>query len=247
MHNPSPYIKNQIQLFLLGSLTAVLFLGSPALFAESGFRTFTNEAGKTLRAKPIRLGPNSVTLELENGRTIKSGLQFFIQADRDYLKQWDFSTKAQHGDLFDIDVNRRMDKLGKEKDGPLTMTFYEGYYKVKISNKTNRPLTGIRAEYRTFSLEESMGKKDSDDVKYNRDQGTFPIAIAPFKTQEVETIKSALQESKLDGGYAWADGGDANSSAKMAGIWLRFYLEDESNTLLYEYALPSSLTKREDW
>lgn len=247
MHNTSPYQKNQMRPILLGSLTAVLLLGSPALFAESGFRTFTNEAGKTLRAKPVRLGPNSVTLELENGRTIKSGLQFFIQADREYLKRWDFSTKAQHGELFDIDVNRVMDKVGKEKREGYTITFHEGYYKVKISNKTNRPLTGIRAEYRTFSIEEFVGKKDSDDVKYNRNQGTFPIAIAPFKTQEIETIKSALQESKLDGGYAWADGGDANSSAKMAGIWLRFYLEDESNTLLYEYALPSSLTKREDW
>ena len=247
MHNPSPYIKNQIQLFLLGSLTAVLLLSSPPLFAETGLRTFTNEAGKSLRAKPIRLGPNSVTLELENGRTIKSGLQFFIQADRDYLKQWDFSTKAQHGELFDIDVNRVMDKVGKEKREGYTLTFQEGYYKVKISNKTNRPLTGIRAEYRTFSLEEYAGKKDRNDVKYNRDQGTFPIAIAPFKTQEIETSKTSLLESKLDGGAVWVDGGDANSSAKMTGIWLRFYLEDESNTLLYEYALPSSLTKREDW
>ena len=75
MRNLSPYQKNQMRPILLGSLTAILLLSSPPLFAETGFRTFTNEAGKTLRAKPVLLGPNSVTLELENGRTIKSGLK----------------------------------------------------------------------------------------------------------------------------------------------------------------------------
>lgn len=242
-------LKNNLKSYLRLSLSLILLslLSTLSLQAQAdGYRTFTNDAGKTLRAKPVRLGPDSVILELENGRTLKSGIKFFCQADQNYLKRWDLINKAQNNEFLDIDVNRRMDRVGRDKDGAINLTYYQGYYKIKLSNKGSRPLTGIRAEYQTFGIEEAMAKQNSGDVKHKRNRGEFKVAIPPFRTQEVETSKTNLRESKLDGGYRWDVGGDKNSSAKMNGIWIRFYLEDD-NTLIHEYSLPNSLMKREDW
>lgn len=243
-------LKNNLKSYLRLSLSLILLslLSTLSLQAQANYRTFTNDAGKTLRAKPVRLGPDSVILELENGRTFKSGITMFCRADQDYLKRWDLINKAQNNELLDIDVNRRMDRVGKDKDGAINYSYYQGYYKIKLSNKGSRPLSGIRAEYQTFSFEEAIaGHKgdDSGDMNYKRHRGEFKVAIPPFRTQEVETIKTNLRTSKLDEGYSWDVGGKTRSSAKMTGIWIRFYLDD--NTLIHEYSLPKSLMKREDW
>ena len=236
-------IKHSLTLYIV-SLLLVL-----PLFAQEKYRVFQNEEGKSLNAQVLEVTKTNVTLKLKNGRIIKTSPKFFSGEDRLYFKNWHLIKQAADGLLFEIDSNRKMEKKAREKAGTsdaIQLTTYEGYYKLKIENKTNQPIEGLRMEYRLYSSQENMAKKDRHDISTQQAAGTEFFNILPYETYETETNKITLIESKLDSGYRWKGGGDTSSSAKLEGIWLRIYL-NSTDTLLYEYALPKSLAEKEDW
>lgn len=244
MHTLLKYTtKHSLTLYIISSLLAL------PLFAEEQYRVFQNEEGKSLNAQVLEVTKTNVTLKLKNGRIIKTSPKFFSGEDRLYFKNWHLIKQASEGSLFEVDSNRKMEKKAREKagtSGAVQLTTYEGYYKLKIENKTNQPIEGLRMEYRLYSSQENMAKKDRHDINTQQAAGTEFLNILPYETYETETNKITLVESKLDSGYRWKGGGDTSSSASLEGIWLRIYL-NSTDTLLYEYALPKSLIEKEDW
>ena len=244
MHTLLKYItKHSLILYVISSLLAL------PLFAEEKYRVFQNEVGKSLNAQVLEVTKTNVTLKLKNGRIITTSPKFFSGKDQLYFKNWHLIKQASEGSLFEVDSNRKMEKKAREKtgiSGAIQLTTYDGYYKLKIENKTNHPIEGLRMEYRLYSSQENMAKKNRHDIKTQQAAGTEFFNILPYETYETETNKIILVESKLDSGYQWQGGGDSNSSANLEGIWLRIYL-NSTDTLLYEYALPKSLVEKEDW
>ena len=231
------------------TLYAISLLLALPLFAQEKYRVFKNEAGKSLNAQVLEVTKTNVTLKLQNGRIIKTSPKFFSGEDQLYFKNWYLIKQASEGLLFEVDANKKMEKKAREKtgtSGALQLTTYEGFYKLKIENKTNQAIEGLRLEYRLYSSQENMAKKDRHDIQTQQAEGTEFLNILPFEIYETETEKISLVESKLDSGWRWEGGGDTSSSAKIKGIWLRIYLSS-TDTLLYEYALPKSLIKKEDW
>ena len=244
MHTRLKYTtKHSLTLYAISLLLAL------PLFAQEKYRVFKNEAGKSLNAQVLEVTKTNVTLKLQNGRIIKTSPKFFSAEDRLYFKNWSLIKQASEGLLFEVDSNKKMEKKAREKtgtSGALQLTTYEGFYKLKIENKTNQSIEGLKLEYRLYSSQENMAKKDRHDIQTQQAAGTEFFNILPYETYETETEKISLVESKLDSGWRWEGGGDTSSSAKLKGIWVRIYL-NSTNTLLYEYALPKPLINNEDW
>lgn len=228
---------------------AIIITASITPTSAEEYRVFKNEDGKSLSGKLVRVQGNTVTLKLENGRTITTAPHFFSQEDQFYFKNWKLKKQAAEGSLLHLDCSKKMEKIGTQRTGTnnaLKVTAYEGYYTLKIENQTSDPLEKLRLEYRIYSSEENLAKKDRHDVTNQQIDGSTILSIPAYGTVETDTDKIRLTESKLDGGWQFEGGGDVNSSAKMEGIWLRIY-PNNSNSLLYEFALPKSLLEKEDW
>ena len=236
-------LKNQ----MLISLMIVAF--TPLLLADNSYRVFKNEAGKSLVGKVLQVNPSTVTLKHENGRTITTDPKFFSQKDQQYFKNWKLKELAMSGSLIKVDCNKKMDKLGSKRygtDNALKVTTFEGYYTIEIENKTDKPLDQLKLEYKLYSSEENVAKKNRHDITKTQIDGSTFLSLASYKTAQIKTKTIQLTESKLGGGYQFEGGGDVNTTAKIEGIWLRIYLKD-SNLLLYEIASPKSLMEKEDW
>lgn len=223
--------------------------------AEDGFRLLRNDAGQTIKARPVGVYGDQVRIELEDLRQMNVTLDLFVIADAEYLKEWAISYLAKSGRLLDIEVNRKEVKVSEfTKDVSLTgggvakdaleIEEFDGYYEIEVENLSDFKIDGLRVEYRIFSQQDKTAPIKRDDVRYLRESGEISYTLMPRKPVMQKTNAIKMRETKLGKGITWTSGGDIESKAKMIGVWAKFYYKDVE---VLEYALPSVLPEREKW
>lgn len=242
-------IRKYLWLFLMVHLLPQLAL------AKDTFREFSNPAGQTITARPIGIFGDKVRIEFQDGREMNVGLDLFVEEDAKYLHDWAIEYLSSNDRLLEVSVSRKEDKVKDyKKDVPLTgggvaedaleIEEYKGYYEITLENRSQFILDPIIVEYRIFCEEEKRAATDRDDMKYKRQSGTLKYVIQPKEKLQKTTDKVDMVETKLGKGIVWSSGGDLKSKAKMIGVWFRVY---NGETIIHEYALPTSIMKREAW
>jgi|GEM_PF-5200075 len=228
---------------------------STASHAEEPFREFSNPEGATIKARPIGIYGDKVRLEFADQREMNVALDFFSKKDAAFLKQWAIVFLSSQERLLEVDVQRkkvvtadykRDVKLtdGSVVEDALEIREIDGFYEITLENRSDFDLSSIVVEYRVFSEQDHRGKVDRDDVNYIRAVGSLSYKLAPdaVLTQSTKPVK--LEETELGKGITWSGGGELSTDAKLIGIWFRIYSDD---SMLLEFAQPSTLPKREQW
>lgn len=236
-------------------LILAAFLIPELAAAKEEFREFSNAAGQTITVRPVGVFGNEVRIEFKDGREMNVGPDLFQEKDALYLRNWAIAYLGSNDRLLEVRVSRKEDKVkdfkqdvpltgGGVATGALEIEEYKGYYEITLENRSQFVLDSIHVEYRIFSEQENRAATDRDDVKYLRLSGSMKYAIQPREELTQKTNAVDMVETKLGKGIVWSGGGDLKSKAKMIGVWFRVY---NGETIVHEFALPSSITKREAW
>lgn len=224
--------------------------------AHAEMQTLTDRQGRSIKADVISVTGDKVKIKRDDGQTFDLPLSNLAEADQKNLKAWAAreSAKSLPAGALVVEMSRGIFKTEKTeqdvkivgggvvKDG-IAITEEKWGYNVTITNKTSRPIEGLRAEYRLFATIDDLRIKEKQGLKKKAFQSeieTIPALNAVvFKTETISAIKT-----KFKGNIVSATSGDTGSRETLSGIWMRIYRGTE---LVYESAMPEKLATTEKW
>jgi hypothetical protein len=217
------------------SCSIVFLLCAHQLSGQTAFREFSNAAGQTITARPVNVIGEEVRIEFEDGRAMNVSLDAFVEKDAAYLRDWAIMELARRERLLDVVVTRNEYEV---KDSPE----YEGYYFIKIENRSSLPLDLLKVEYRIFT-KEGQAARLRDEARYSRQSGTLDFRSLSVGVHEIRKTESVrFMESELGQEVLRTGGGDSESKVKLIGIWAKIYYNGKQ---VHEYALPERLLRNE--
>lgn len=198
-------------------LIALAVLLCPFL-SRAEVRTFTNSAGKEIKAELIGMENGAAILKLANGRKAKVPLKSLSDGDQTYVKSWyeENKNKVSAGDLrLTIEKNTERLKETEEKrnkgnnnrNNKISRT--ETSYTCALENLSTKSIEGIKAEYVIYErvsvrggeegsetrTEETSSGADVDNLKPN---GTVEFISDSEISEEGETTRKGVSESRRE-------------------------------------------------
>ena len=244
-------LKNNFRLLIIFSILHIAAISA----SGDGYRIFTDTQNRTITAKPINVIGKQFRIKKDDGSEYTINKEMLVERDQKYLESWALNFLAKEDRLLEIEVKRgkrKVDETKKEltttsgrilEDALLVETF-DGYYTLKLINRTELELNNLRVEYRLFSEQDELAAKRRKDIKLLRKNGSKKIDFLPaMESVEFDSEPIQLVETKLLKG-SWAKGGARDQDAKLAGIWVKIYNQDQE---LISYSLPNQLSSNEDW
>lgn len=222
--------------------TAFLF----TLSAFADYHEFTDAQGRTITAKPIRMVGAQVEIERDDGSTFVVDPMIFTAQDRQFLAKWAKNQLINSGDVLEITAKSSTTrKVKDESSRGLEIKRFKGFYKVKVVNESDMDLTGLEAKYRYYVFKNDVAADKRSSGKTIKVSGESKISTLPKRSETgFETKQTDMMETDLESGYRWAGGGKAKSEDELEGIWVRIY---QGDTLISEFANPTTLPKKEKW
>jgi hypothetical protein len=191
-----------------------LLLAVASLFctqiAQAEIRTFTNSAGKSIKAELVAMEGEAAVLKLGNGRTAKVPLKSLSAEDQTFIKAWWEKNKnnLNEGDVrleFDKNterIDRQVSKpkaTGKGKQGnqpSSKMTKDSVSYACVLKNYSKKTVSDITVDYTIYKRVSTRGAGGSDTSTKEID-GSTKIALleangsATFETDDVTCVDSS--------------------------------------------------------
>jgi hypothetical protein len=198
-------------------LVALVVLLCPFL-ARAEVRTFTNSAGKEIKAELIGMENGTAILKLANGRKAKVPLKSLSDGDQTYVKSWyeENKNKVSAGDLrLTIEKNTERLKETEEKrnkgnnnrNNKISRT--ETSYTCALENLSTKSIEGIKAEYVIYERVSVRGGEDGSetrteetsngaDVDNLKPKGTVEFTSDSEISEEGETTRKGVSESRRE-------------------------------------------------
>lgn len=224
---------------------ALLFLLATAL-AHAEYREFTAQDGRTMKAELINVVGDKVRLKREDGSSFNVSPSAFSKEDQEYITLWMLRELSGRDSLLDIQAKSSGTTPKEVNVGTgILAERWDGYYKIKLTNKSDLPLEGIQIMYGFWAFHMEMGADRRREGKTEIVQGELTIPQIKARSDfEFDSVKADMLSTELARGYYWADGGKDKSLDKLEGIWIRIYYDDQ---LIQEWSNPSSLKEKNDW
>jgi len=235
---------------------SILILVLTTRLSAEEYRVFTDTQNRTIQAKPINVVGNQIRIQRDDGSEFNVSITLFSEADQTYLKDWMIRFLSEHDRMLDIEAKRHTGKVTKTKED-VTLTTgkivknaryikeFDAGYKIVIKNKSKNTFEHLNAKYILFSEQDAIAAKSGKDKSYQRKKGkqAIPIILAQDNyTFETKTIR--LTNTELKKGIRYCGGGDTESDAKLSGIWIRVFKDEQ---LITDYSYPSNIATEEDW
>ena len=198
-------------------LVALVVLLCPFL-ARAEVRTFTNSAGKEIKAELIGMENGTAILKLANGRKAKVPLKSLSDGDQTYVKSWyeENKNKVSAGDLrLTIEKNTERLKETEEKrnkgnnnrNNKISRT--ETSYTCALENLSTKSIEGIKADYVIYERVSVRGGEDgsetrteetstSAELKNLKPNGTVEFTSDSEISEEGETTRKGVSESRRE-------------------------------------------------
>jgi hypothetical protein len=200
-------------------LLAIMSLLCP-LLASAEIRTFTNAAGKKIKAELIGMEEGAAVLKLANGRTAKVPLKSLSEGDQSYVRSWyeENKNKVRAGDLR-LTIKKNTERLkespsGKKdkgrnnnKNNKISRT--ETSYLCTLENLSVKSIEGIKADYVIYERVSVRGGEDgsetrteetstSAELKNLKPNGTVEFTSDSEISEEGETTRKGVSESRRE-------------------------------------------------
>ena len=228
----------------------LLLAGASRLSAEK--MTLTDKQGRALTADVLAVEKDAgkVKIQRDDGQTFSLSLDNLIKPDQDKLLALAETLAAAEAakplkpDALKLELSRGNFKTTKKTDGVENIIEENWGYALTITNRTPKPIDGLRADYRLFATVDNPGVvQDKLVLKKKAYKINLPMISALDKnivrTETITAIKMELQP-----GWVYTGTGRTGSSERLYGIWLRVFRGDQ---LVQEIAMPDSLRTKEKW
>ena len=198
-------------------LVALAVLLCPFL-ARAEVRTFTNSAGKEIKAELIGMENGTAILKLANGRKAKVPLKSLSDGDQTYVKSWyeENKNKVSAGDLrLTIEKNTERLKETEEKrnkgnnnrNNKISRT--ETSYTCALENLSTKSIEGIKVDYVIYERVSVRGGEDGSETRTEetstsaeidnlKPNGTVEFTSDSEISEEGETTKKGVSESRRE-------------------------------------------------
>lgn len=156
------------------------------------------------------------------------------------------ATFASQAALQDFDITATREKMSQERgraDGNTTVTTKEIRYRIDVKSRSFKALENVEVKYRVFYKDQEAGATGDGVLKSQGGSEKFPL-VGAQSTVTVSTKPIQLTTEQLDGNWYYGSGAGNKSSDRVAGIWVRVYINGQ---LSQEFCNPSTLSKKADW
>lgn len=197
---------------LIISSAVLVFL--PVLAAKAAPRTFTSPGGQTIQAEIVSATASDVTLKMDNGAVVTATLDKFSRADQAFIAEWSKSNVAAIKYSFDLNYSKDKTDTSKRVVSNTEVTTERWLCNLKFTNRSNVTLDNVSLKYDIYytavSGNRAIVRKESGETK-----------VPPTKHLEtvvVTTKEIALEKSKLEGGFYYADGSRSRQRDSIDGV-----------------------------
>jgi hypothetical protein len=228
----------------------LLLAGASRLSAEK--MTLTDKQGRALTADVLAVEKDAgkVKIQRDDGQIFILPLDNLIKPDQDKLVALAETLAAAEAakplkpDALKLELSRGNFKTTKKTEGVTNIIEENWGYALTITNRTPKPIDGLRTEYRLFATVDNPGEApDKMTLKKKAYNTTVPMISALDKTiVRTETIIAI--KTQLHPGWVYRNSRRTESGERLYGIWLRVFRGDQ---LVQEIAMPDSLRTKEKW
>jgi hypothetical protein len=145
--------------------------------------------------------------------------------------------------LNDVAITATRKKLDEDKSRvgqSVTVKTKQVAYSISVQNKTFQDLKDITVKYMLFYDNAKPGEAERAQETSVRGSDAVPV-LGRGETKIVETKPVVLTSAALDGGWHYTNGAKQKAEDRIAGVWIRAYVNNE---IVGEYANPTSMTSR---
>ncbi|MBK8093891.1 MAG: hypothetical protein IPK32_18420 [Verrucomicrobiaceae bacterium] len=212
-------------------IPAILLITASALPA----REFTDTQGRKLDAEIVAAAAGQVTLQrVTDKRTFAVPVTTFSEADQKFITEW-----AASNTKYSFDVTYTKKKLNETKTRRNNTTYEEEtwVYKINIKNRLPAAVGDLRLDYWCFRRADSGKGKGSARIETS---GSSNIpAIAGASSITLDTSEIILSKQKLDGGFYYINGENAQQSDAVGGLAVRIF--DKNGKEVHKWATKDDL------
>lgn len=145
---------------------------------------------------------------------------------------------------FSVTKTKLDEQKARQKDMPATLITQQMAYKVTVTNRTFKPMTGVTIEYMIFFEDSKFASKERKPQETFQKSSETLADLAANKSVTFETKPVKLETEALDANYVYTDGSSGYAKDRITGIWLKAFVNGQ---VIGEYASPTSLSKRHVW
>jgi len=151
-----------------------------------------------------------------------------------------------HAALQDFDITATREKMGQERgraDGNTTVTTKEVRYRIDVKSRSFKAIENVEVKYRVFYKDQEAGATGDGVLRSQNGSEKFPL-VGAQSTFTLSTKPIQLTTEQLDGNWYYDSGSGNKSSDRVAGIWVRVYINGQ---LSQEFCNPSTISRKADW
>lgn len=143
----------------------------------------------------------------------------------------------------EITANKRKMDSKKQVTESSTMTSERWAYKTTLTNKTFKPIQGLKVDYRIYIEKDSF--KDVPPKLIATPGSTTIASLDANRKFTFETDSVEIKMSTLRSGWDWTGNNPKEKSEdEVVGIWIRVMRNGE---LVAEYMKPTTLKNKAKW
>lgn len=213
---------------------AIAGLTSVSIAEAEELREFTNSSGNKLKGKIISATNTEVTLQLENGRQVTGGIQFFSNPDQEFIQEWLKKNPMKISYDFEVDFSRERTDKKKGREGNLLTLAETWRYNVTIENRSKSGTSGTTVEGLElhYNLVKTPKAKSREAREINQglsSHGATLVKRGKIELQQLGYLKDLevfsetfpINHSELAPGWYYSDGSNDEANDVFDGIILQ--------------------------
>jgi hypothetical protein len=240
---------------VLGTVPACRAADAPAVApavsataTDPDLHTFTNQDGRTIKAKVLSVVDDTVNLQRDDGQSFNVKISIFSKDDLAYIGQWVAKQAVAQGGAFEVTASSQISpstSISNATTGQ-TMTQWKAGYSLTLKNLTTMNWANLKVRYVIFKLQVLPGEPKPDNIRTQRLNGEFAVdSVDALDDKTFPTDKIPMQSCTLMPNFYYANGADAHVTDALEGVWIRIY--DSTGAMLQEWCSSSELMKKESF
>ena len=202
---------------------ATLLASLASVSAE--MREFKNSKGAVIKAEPVIVRGANVMLKLENGQESTVALKSLSRDDQDFILRWMVHEPKSLSFSFDCRSDEKTGATDKKSNRLGKLEATEKSYSVKINNRCQNPIDGLKVAYRVFladRVQDSGEEREKAGVIWKGgllDPGRMTYNQSTSITTASHPVQKVTPNSLA--GFAGLD--VKTRKDQMRGVWIKFY------------------------
>lgn len=188
-------------------------------------REFKNTKGQTIKAEPVQIQGNNLTLKLADGKPATISFKSLSPEDQIFILRWIVHEPKALSYNFTCSAEEKGGKMEKISSRLGKMEIEERSYELKIGNRCQNPIDNLKVAYRVFMedrVQDTGEGRAEPGAAYKG--GLLDLGRLSFNQTTTFATGSLPVQNVTPNSLAAFAGVDVKPKKdKMRGVWLKFY------------------------